>query len=81
MISIIKTNQPEVGHGIAIFDPTIVNVNEFHFLHRSLCENTFTCLPNSYLPLQEDLLMKAMFMYELFTIATSEVHWYYETST
>jgi len=21
--SIIKTNQPEVGHGIAIFDPTI----------------------------------------------------------
>ena len=23
MKSIIKTNQPEVGHGIAIFDPTI----------------------------------------------------------
>ena len=35
--------------------------------HRSLFENTFTYLPNSYLPLQEGL-MKVMFcMYEHFT--------------
>ena len=26
MKSIIKTNQPEVGHGIGIFDPTIVKM-------------------------------------------------------
>ncbi len=43
-------------------------VNDSHLLvHRSLFENIFTYLPNSYLPLQEGL-MKVMFcMYEHFT--------------
>ena len=31
MKSIIKTNQPEVGHGIAIFDPTIADKNVLAF--------------------------------------------------
>ena len=54
MKSIIKTSQPEVGHGIAIFDPTIAKlastlsrISAHKILVRFSCNNLAIILKDS----------------------------------
>ncbi len=46
MKSIIKTNQPEVGHGIAIFDPTTNKANSCSFLWAEQVNSDYWLLEN-----------------------------------
>ena len=64
MKSIIKTNQPEVGHGIAIFDPTTMSLNHSNSINSFI--SSIKNITEKNARIMEDVIPPEMLMEKLF---------------